>query len=59
FVLRGQPILALVRSQVRFAKKRSTCRGEMVWVRIFSTRLQAKDSSKLIAGDLSGSIAGR
>src|SRR4051794_2092563 len=30
FVLRGQPILALVRSQVRFAKKRSTCRGEML-----------------------------
>lgn len=29
-VLRGQPILALVRSQVRFAKKRSTCRGEML-----------------------------
>ncbi len=29
-VLRGQPVLALVRSQVRFAKKRSTCRGEML-----------------------------
>src|SRR6266545_5621078 len=29
-VLRGQPILAFVRSQVRLAKKRSTCRGEML-----------------------------
>src|SRR6266545_275356 len=29
-VLRGEPVLALVRSQVRFAKKRSTCLGEML-----------------------------
>lgn len=29
-ILRCQPILALVRSQVRLAKKRSTCRGEML-----------------------------
>jgi hypothetical protein len=29
------------------------------WVRIFSAGLQAKDSSKLIAVDLSGSIEAR
>src|SRR5258706_2076681 len=57
-VLRGQPVLALVRSQVRFAKKRSTCRGEMLSTipllmasRASSGGVQCDTGSPLSVGD--------
>src|SRR6266498_891924 len=57
-VLRGQPILAFVRSQVRLAKKRSPCRGEMLSTmpllmasRASSGGVQCDTGTPLSAGD--------
>ena len=56
-VLRGEPVLAFVRSQIRIAKKRSTCRGEMLSTmpllaasRVNSPSVQCDTGSTLSAG---------